>query len=404
MDKRIKKKPLFVFFFISFSILILSFVGSVDKEIGEVPTITRTQQTDTSCLNGKCVTSAYLGFINYNNGSEFVPINKTIVNSLDLLYDYEVVEGIYQTYFKENPTEGQVIKFMIGSDYITYQPMALNYRNDLSQLQQINMIQEVVGIPNDNEFLYKNAYGGGIDLKYSYLNDNLREQLIINSSTDLISPEQYIINGGNPTLDLDFILTTNSNKILIDGVEWDKKVAMTTSNEVYITDEEGNELYYLKKPYAYDSNGSSQLLEYQFKKSGVSLYVIVKTPYSWLSNLSTIYPIYIDPDTGLKSPGETPPSITPAGGGSVSSSEDETIDAPKETLEKRELSVKIIWTIIIILILIFVVLLIGLDLLKKKKEIKLGRHILLTIIGIIIISLGLWIILRIIGDLPIIPF
>ena len=261
------------------------------------------QTTEYDLGSGKFAQTSNLRFINYYNGSEYLPIETEIVNSSDQLFDYEVTKGVYQSYFKENPTEGQVVKFVIDSDYITYQPMALNYRNDLSQLQQINMIQEVIGVANNNSFLYENAYGENIDLQYSYWNDYLREELIINSSTDLISPEQYIIDGGNPTLDLDFILTTNSNKIFIDELEWDKSTTKTTSNEVFIKDEFGNILYYLKKPYAYDSNGSMQLLTYNFRKGGQDLFVTIKTPYSWLNDPLTIYPVYIDPDTGATSPG-----------------------------------------------------------------------------------------------------
>ena len=255
--------------------------------------------------NGKFVQISFLGFANYHNGSEYLPIETQIVNSSDPLFDYEVTKGIYQSYFKENPTEGQVVKFMIDSEYITYQPIALSYRNDLSQLQQINMVQEVIGVPNNNSFLYKDAYGENIDLQYSYWNDYLREELIINSLSDLTSPEQYIIEGGNPTLDLDFILTTNSNKILIDGVDWDKSSEIETSNEVYIKDDLGNVIYYLKKLYAYDSNNSMQPLTYNFRKVGQDLFVTIKTPYSWISNISRVYPIYIDPDTGFEFPGTT---------------------------------------------------------------------------------------------------
>ena len=241
----------------------------------------------------QCTTYESKGQINYYNGSEYLPIDKTIIVSSNPLFDYEVTKGIYQSYFKSNPTSGQVVKFIKNDTEITFQPMALNYRNDLSQLQQINMIQNVVGVPNGSSFLYRDAYGSGIDLRYKYTNQFLKEDLIIDSFNDLIIPAQYIQDGGNPTLDLDFVLTTNSQHIIIEGVEWDKLTTKETSNEVYIKDDLGNILYYFNTPYAYDSNGSFQLLKYQFKKSGSKLYVTLKTPYSWLEY--AIYPIYIDP-------------------------------------------------------------------------------------------------------------
>ena len=300
MNKKAKNT---IFATITISLILFLFLTSyfvlAEEPQPEEPTITRTAYTTKTCYpDGHCIIYESKGQINYYNGSEYLPINKTIVSSSDPSFDHEVTKGIYQAYFKSNPTQGQVVKFIANNSEITFQPMALNYRNDLSMIQQISMIQNVVGIPSGSEFLYENAYGSGIDLQYKYTNRHLKENLIIDSFTDLISPAQYIIDGGNPTLDLDFVLATDSNHIVIEGVDWDKSTTKETSNEVYIKDDEGNILYYFRKPYAYDSNlslQSLQLLKYQFKKSANKLYIILKTPYSWLSNESRVYPVYIDP-------------------------------------------------------------------------------------------------------------
>jgi len=183
--------------------------------------------------------------------------------------------------------------------------MALQYEGYYGGLEQISMIQDVIGATNGSIFLYKNAYGNGIDLQYSYYNELLKENLIISQSSDLPSPPQYMIDQGNITLNLDFVLETDSNHIVIEGVEWDKSTTKETSNEVYIKNESGDILYYLPVPYAYDSYGSSQLLKYQFKldEEKDSLYITIKTPYSWLNDFSRGYPVYIDPSTGYRSPG-----------------------------------------------------------------------------------------------------
>ncbi|KKN35391.1 hypothetical protein LCGC14_0784180 [marine sediment metagenome] len=273
-----------------------------EPEVVENVTYVNYQTNVYNLGNNTFAQTSYLGFVNYYNGSEFFPINTTIVDSSNPLYDYEVIKGVYQSYFKEDPTEGPIIKFMIGSEYMTFQPMALQYEGYDGGLEQISMIQNVVGMPNDNKFLYEDAYGLGIDLQYSYYNDFLKENLIINQSSDLPSPPQYMIDQGNITLNLDFVLETNSNHIVIEGVEWDKKSDRTTSDEVYIKDEFGDVLYYFKKPYAYDSNRSFQLLTYQFKKQGNSLYVTIKTSFSWLNDSKRVYPIYIDPSQGPRNP------------------------------------------------------------------------------------------------------
>lgn len=259
--------------------------------------IERTATTDTVCDNGFCTKSLYSTIMNYLFNGEYVQIETKILPSSDPLFEYEVTKGVYQSYFKEDPTQGQVVKYVKDDVEVTFQPMALNYRNDLSQLQQINMIQSVTGIANENEFTYEDAYGSGLNLSYKYFNEILKEELTLDNFSVLPSPEQYIIDGGNPTLDLDFVLGTNAQHIVIDGFEWDKKTQTTTQSDVYIKDDEGNILYYLPKPYAYDSNYSEQLLTYEFKKSGNKLYVILKTNYSWLEH--AVYPVRIDPTIKL---------------------------------------------------------------------------------------------------------
>lgn len=219
-------------------------------------------------------------------------IDTDIVSSQDSFYEYEMI-GIYDAYFNDNPTQAQVVKFILSGTEITFQPMALNWRNDISQLQQINMVQGVIGTPTNNAFIYDNAYGSGIDLTYVTEDTKIKERLWINSFSDLTSPQQYIIDGGNAYLELNFIIGTNAQHIEIDGVDWDKNSDESTTNEVYIKDDNGKTLYYLPKPIAVDNNGDTIYLTYRFKKSGSSLYISIGTPYSWLVNAS--YPVMIDP-------------------------------------------------------------------------------------------------------------
>jgi len=300
------KKKLILFISLILIIVIGIFViaqQGEEPEVTENATYTDYRINTFDLGNGSFAQTSYLGYVNYYNGSEFMPINTTMVESSDPLFDYEVIEGVYQAYFKSDPTWGPVVKFIKDGIEITFQPMALQYEGYYGGLEEIYMVQDVVGAPDGSNFLYKNAYGNGIDLQYTYYNELLKENLIISQSSDLPSPPQYMIDQGNITLNLDFVLETNSNHIVIEGVEWDKSTTKETSNEVYIKNESGNILYYLPKPYAYDSYGSVQLLEYQFKKQGNSLYVTIKTPYSWLSDFSRGYPVYIDPSTGYRSPG-----------------------------------------------------------------------------------------------------
>ena len=80
----------------------------------------------------------YGGIVNYFDGDDYVPFDTSIVSSSDALFDYENVGQLYDVYFKEDPTAGQVVKYVKDSVETTFQPMALNYRNSLSMIDQIN--------------------------------------------------------------------------------------------------------------------------------------------------------------------------------------------------------------------------------------------------------------------------
>lgn len=269
--------------------------------------------------NGTSRITVFNDFLNYFNGSEFVEINKTLVESEDPLYDYMVKQGIFETYFKSNPSTSETIKFYYNSSrkdeqphksgFVTVQPMSLNYRNDLDQLQQINMIQGVNGIPQENNLVYSNAFGEGLNISYSYLPSSLKETLTIANNLTLPSPQQYIIDGGNATLDLDFLLLfSDSVECYINGELWDRKTP--TKGERIDFRYNGETIFFLPIAFAFEKLHLDEyereiqrgkLLEYELKQSGNKFYVIIKTPYEWLmSNLT--YPVKIDPSTEILRP------------------------------------------------------------------------------------------------------
>jgi len=178
-----------------------------------VGSITLGSSTETLCNFNGCILTTYADIVRYDVNGELILIDKRIIESGEIPYNYKNTTGIYHTYFNSNPTAGPVVKYVKNDIEVTFQPMALNYRNNLNQLQQVSMINSVIGFPRDNIFIYPAAYGAGIDLKYVYWNTLLKEKLVINSFSDFVAPAQYIVDGGSPTLDLDFILSTNAKQI-----------------------------------------------------------------------------------------------------------------------------------------------------------------------------------------------
>ena len=73
------------------------------------------------------------------------------------------------------------------------------------------------------------------------------------------------------------------------------KKDVQTSNIVMVKDKQGNTIYQLQIPVAFDTNGSKVIGSYMLSKSGDGVLVQVNMPYDWFANASRVYPIYIDP-------------------------------------------------------------------------------------------------------------
>lgn len=231
--------------------------------------------------------------INYNNGSEFVPINTTILSE-NCEFDYCVRKGLYYADFKNSSTENDTVKFLYNESNISYTPLELKYVNG-SDEELISNVQQVQGSANGSSFTYSGIYGSGFDLEYSYRNVLLKETLQIGSKTDLPTPTLQ-----NPDLKLAFkFLKDDSVQDKKNNITWDEVSTLKVSGRVDIVDSENNTLFYLLSPHAVDDNNSILKLNYTFENIGGDLIVSVSVPYSWLSNESRVYPISIDPSSAI---------------------------------------------------------------------------------------------------------
>lgn len=319
---------------------------------------------------GKHKVIGSLTALNYFDGTEFTPIEPSIVSYpyVDNLYDWMVENGVYHAYFKEDPLTSETIRFYFDEikygtqgnkkGYVSYQPMSINYRNVLDQIQYISGVLSTQGFPDGGLFSYPSVFGNGYDLMYDYTNSVLTEKLVIKNKSDLFMPEQYILDGGNITLDLDEIIVWKDElDIYIDGEKWDKKSKKKSDKIVEF--KLGNKtLFYLPIPYAWETshmeeknytleNGtiitedtrveSKIRLEREFKKSGNKLYIILKTPYDWLNSSARVYPLTIDSSTGFYNPGSNGQFYTTWTNPTNAYSSDEVFaQTPKGTTDCRQ--------------------------------------------------------------------
>jgi len=300
-----------IVFFLIFLVLISTIVLVTSNEVNDINCdrgkIIYTESTRT-VINDDCTmtTTLYSGIITYKNytSDKYLPINNSLITSCTKqpLYEFCVEEGVYQAYFKQDPSTAQSIKYVFNFSedyYSTYQPHSLNYRNDLSQIQQISTIQGVTGYKEDNKFIYPNAFGSGFNLSYTYVEDTMIKELVIDNITSLPLPAQYMIDGGNVTLDMDYLFDYPASlDVYINGTAWDKSSDIEYSDKLEFRKDENTTLFYIPKPYATDSDGNEIELTFKLKKGGSKIYIIVKTNYTWLQN--AVYPVTIDPTITLQ--------------------------------------------------------------------------------------------------------
>jgi len=219
--------------------------------------------------------------------------SRELTKSTDGKYAFMNQNQFFEIYYGKDPSSGNVVKIVKDGVEMSLLPMALNWNNDLSQLQQISMPQSVFPSVDGSDIFFNNAYGSGIHLMYETQGDKVKEKIIIEDFTDLVAPAQYVIEGGGVVLEVGFQLGTNAQHIEIDGVGWDKGSEVTTTNDVVVKNDEGDVLYTLPRPYAIDDKGIVSYGSYQFKSSANKLYVRMYFDYSFLKTAT--YPVVLDP-------------------------------------------------------------------------------------------------------------
>jgi len=277
---------------------------------------TYSSTTITTCGSERCYTEFYSGRVNYWDGSGFIPIDYNIVSSSDPIYEFESIEGTFNVFFRENPDTGETVKFFYNesflegnnphkSGFVTFQPLSLNYRNDLDQLQQISNVQSVTGVASEGTFTYPNIYGEGINLTYISGGIGLFKKLIIEDRTDLVDPEQFIIDGGNPTIEFDFNLGFNDElDIFINGEVWDEAPNNPQETSGGIEFQlDGETLFGLPAPTAQDDVGEFSNGNYLIRRQGNNFFIQVTFDFSWLNDTSRVYPVELDPSIILQDAG-----------------------------------------------------------------------------------------------------
>lgn len=213
-------------------------------------------------------------------------------------WSYQDASADYTAKIKAAFSNAPLLQFTDNTSgaWVTLQPQALNWHNDLNQIQQISAVQGVTASLSDCVATWAGAYGAGRDFVYVSHPQRLVKKLRLASA--LPAPAQYIIDGGNPVLQLQFLLAWSTNAtVWVDGQQWDKSTAKRTTSAIEFR-VNGTPVYRFDAPVATDVNGNTAAGLMRVRKAGANLYVEVRTPYSWLQ--SAAYPVEIDPTLALQ--------------------------------------------------------------------------------------------------------
>ncbi len=209
-------------------------------------------------------------------------------------WDWEMTKAGFEVQALSDLSAGQVIEYRSGSEWVRFQPMALQYSNDLDQIQPISMPGNVQAAVDDDTLTWVDGYGPGRSLSWQAQTARLAKRLVITALSDLPPVEQYIFDGGNPILELNLIFAHSSGVTpYVNGQPWSRSQT-DTQGLVEFRDDQGSVLWWFNLPRSWDSDNNEQLGTFRFKKQGNSLYVSHRVPLGFVQG--AVYPLTVDVD------------------------------------------------------------------------------------------------------------
>jgi len=293
------------------AMLILTFISPLAIAANNLPSEVaeqRTQNSKTYYLGENSYSwDGTIGAIHYqDNGWQEID---NFFEVAQAPWDWQMLNAGYHIKVKEDFTAGQIIEFEKQGETIQLQPMALEWTNDLDQIQPIAMPHSItpvitnpevdllpsVGMPSHQGTIkWNNAYGEGINFEWKCTSTRLVKILEIENINKLSTPQQYIIDGGNPVLKLNLIFAPSMDvDIYIDGMLWNKNSKIQTFGTIEFS-KYGEVLWGFMPLLYWDSIGNYKQSVATLEKSSNKLYISIRIPYEWL--LSAVYPIFIDTD------------------------------------------------------------------------------------------------------------
>lgn len=207
-------------------------------------------------------------------------------------WQYEMVAADFHAFSRNQLGVGTMYRYLhpASGQYVEFQPLALNWVNDVDSRQQITQPQSVMGVVSDDTITFPGGYGPGRHFAYQAQTARLRKLITIDSLAAL--PAATVT--GTAHLEIEFILSHSAGVTwYVNGAAWDRSTRVITANQIEARDSLGNALWTFDYPRAWDSAGNETVGQMVMRRQGANRYVTVRVPKAWVD--AAVYPIYLDP-------------------------------------------------------------------------------------------------------------
>lgn len=248
--------------------------------------------------DGRVGQSIYAGLMAYDAGDgKFQQIDPNIVTVNYTAWKYAVEKGAYEAYFTEDLSRQWHIGFVYKNYVLRTRFIQVGYY-DASQdkIYELGSVNPNAAVSvTGNSITYENVYGQ-TDIRITYLNGKLKEELLIPEATVSNLPDPSSL-GLNP----DTTYLVGGQRLNLIGFNTDQSGNYTTNN-IRFNNVSKALKFFFPVSQAWDSSGNNTAqVQYRVYRNSGNTYLLYGVPYTWIS--STIGSVTIDPSTTL-----TPPS------------------------------------------------------------------------------------------------
>jgi len=184
-------------------------------------------------------------------------VGLNLPDTFDINADLSARTPHYRVYFP--PVISAPVRFQVSDKYVIYRAQNTN---------------SVSGAISGTQITFVNAWDN-VDLNYTVENLKLKQDIILKTNT-----------GQN----------TFKFQMQVAGVT----ASVDADGSIGFYDASGEKVFYIPKPYMYDSNTNGLICEevsLSIEQVGANFFIIITADSTWLNDPSRVYPIVIDPTT-----------------------------------------------------------------------------------------------------------